>query len=95
MGDLSVHFRIKGKFLTDQYFTSSELAIKMLALSPVTGNKATHIAAAIVPKGTVIARGQVAPQSPSDKYPGNGIQVVIPNPDDPNIKWVPLRPLNK
>ena len=87
--------RMKGRFLTDHNFQSSELAIKMLALSPVTGNKATHIVGVIVPKGTVIARGQVAPQSPSDKYPGHGLQVVIPNPDDPNIKWVPLRPLNK
>jgi RHS repeat-associated protein len=81
--------RMKGMYLTDQYFTSSSDAIKMLALSPsVTPNKATHIVAVVVPSGTIIARGQAAPQHPRDKYPGGGSQVLIPNALDPRIQWV-------
>ena len=81
--------RMKGGFLTEQYFQSSSMAIKMLALSPeVTGNKATHIVAVVVPAGTIIARGLAAPQDPRDKYPGGGSQVMIPMPQDPRIQWV-------
>ena len=87
---------MKGMFLTKQYFTSSEMAIRMLALSPkITPNKATHIVAVIVPAGTVVARGLTAPQSPEQKYSGRGSQVLIANPKDPRIIWVNPHPIGK
>ena len=80
---------MKGVFLTDTYFLRSSDAIRMLGLSPsVTPNKAIHIVAVVVPSGTIIARGQAAPQAPSDKYPGGGSQVLIPNANEPRIHWV-------
>jgi hypothetical protein len=86
--------QMKGSFLTEQYFESSEQAIKMLALSPeLTRNKATHIVAAMVPAGTIVARGVTAPQNPKDRYPGGGSQVVIPNAQDPRIRWINPHPL--
>jgi RHS repeat-associated protein len=85
--------RMKGPFLTADYFTSSEQAIKMLALRADFGNKATHIVSVLVPAGTVIARGIAGPQPPSDKYPGGASQVMIGNPADPRIKWINPHPI--
>jgi RHS repeat-associated protein len=88
--------RMQGRFLTATYFTNSQEAIRMLALSPkITPNKATHIVAVVVPAGTVIARGYTAPVDPKDKYPGGGSQVIIPNQFDPRIRWVYPHPIGK
>ena len=86
---------MQGKFLTSIYFTSSEMAISMLALHPSFGNNATHIVAVIVPAGTMIARGITAPQEPKSKYPGGGTQIIIPNPQDPRIRWTNPHPIGK
>jgi hypothetical protein len=76
-----------GRYLTtDKYKTNVEV-IRNLALNQSWGNKATMIQPVILPAGTTIYQGIVAPQTPTQCYPGGGEQTFIKDTRDPNIKW--------
>ncbi|GAB1544629.1 hypothetical protein NUACC21_73050 [Scytonema sp. NUACC21] len=77
-----------GRYLTtDQYKTNVEV-IRNLALNQSWGNKATTMLKVTLPVGTVVYQGIVAPQNPSQCYPGGGQQTFIKDTKDPNIKWI-------
>ncbi|MBH8555808.1 hypothetical protein I8751_26365 [Nostocaceae cyanobacterium CENA357] len=76
-----------GRYLTaDQYKTNVEV-IKNLALDQSWGNKATMIQPVTLPAGMTVYQGIVAPQTPTQCYPGGGQQTFIKDTRDPNIKW--------
>ncbi len=76
-----------GYFSTQQFSTAEE-ARRMLALSPtVTNNTAQTVVDVTVPAGTIVLIGQAAPQSPRNKYPGGGSQVVVENPKNPAMRY--------
>ncbi|MEJ6482566.1 hypothetical protein N0Y54_14730 [Nostoc punctiforme UO1] len=76
-----------GRYLTtDKYETNVEV-IRNLALNQSWGNKATMIQPVTLPGGTTVYQGIVAPQAPTQCYPGGGQQTFIKDTRDPNIKW--------
>lgn len=76
-----------GRYLTtDKYETNVEV-IRNLALNQSWGNKATMIQPVTLPVGMTVYQGIVAPQTPTQCYPGGGQQTFIQDTRDPNIKW--------
>ncbi|MFW9264668.1 hypothetical protein [Nostoc sp. CALU 546] len=76
-----------GRYLTtDKYKTNVEV-IKNLALNQAWGNEATMIQKITLPAGTITYQGIVAPQVPTECYPGGAQQTFIQDSKDPNIKW--------
>ncbi|MFO0039428.1 MAG: hypothetical protein ACK522_10860 [Synechococcaceae cyanobacterium] len=77
----------KGRYLTTDQFRESSEVIRKLALNQAWGNQAKRQLSVTLPAGTVIYQGVVAPQAPSDCYPGGGQQTFIENSKDPAIVW--------
>ena len=77
----------KGRYLSTDQFRDSSEAIRKLALNQAWGNQAKRQLSVTLPAGTVIYQGVVAPQAPSDCYPGGGQQTFIENSKDPAIVW--------
>ncbi|MEA5627044.1 hypothetical protein [Nostoc sp. UHCC 0251] len=76
-----------GRYLTtDKYETNVEV-IRNLALNQLWGNKATMIQPVTLPAGTTVYQGIVAPQTPTQCYPGGGQQTFIKDTRDPKIEW--------
>ncbi len=76
-----------GRYLTTDRFTKNVDVIRNLALKQEWGNKATTMITVTLPAGTTIYKGIVAPQEPTQCYPGMGVQVFIKDTRDPNIQW--------
>lgn len=79
-----------GRYLTTERMSVNVAVIRSLALKQewIPPNRATNTLAVTLPAGTAIFQGIVAPQSPSDCYPGGGQQTFIENASDPRIVWV-------
>ncbi|MBD2499773.1 hypothetical protein [Anabaena azotica] len=77
-----------GRYLTTNQYKTNVEVIRNLALNQSWGNKATTMLKVTLPAGTVVYQGIVAPQNPSQCYPGGGQQTFIQDTRDPNIKWV-------
>lgn len=76
-----------GRYLTTDRFTKNVDVIRNLALKQEWGNAATTMITVTLPAGMTIYKGIVAPQEPTQCYPGMGVQVFIKDTRDPNIQW--------
>lgn len=76
-----------GRYLTTDQYSKNVDVIRNLALNQAWGNQATQIETVTLPAGTIIYKGIVAPQPPTECYPGMGHQVFIKDSKNPNIKW--------
>lgn len=69
----------RGRYMTDILYTDRNKVIQELALNQDWGNFVTMVGAVILPSGTVVYIGKVAPQENKDcKYEGGGNQVFVP-----------------
>jgi hypothetical protein len=87
-----------GRFLANREYATSEEAIIKLALDQTWAkpNPATRVVNVVLPAGTLIYGGVVAPQGDHEKYPGGGYQIFVPNIwNIPGIIWGTPRPVGR
>ncbi|MBD2211343.1 hypothetical protein H6G27_15935 [Nostoc linckia FACHB-104] len=82
-----------GRYLTTNLYQNNVEVIRKLALKQEWGNQAKMMLTVTVPAGTKVYQGIVAPQEPSQCYPGGGQQIFIQDSKDPNLKWSEGTPL--